>query len=190
MAPPTHLDNAFTTLVPRQVIESIREYYTEYPSYSGTRSRHWLAEEVSDRIEGNPNKGKEGSRRILAEFIKAGSEKEIIFTLNTTHAINTVARGFPFQTGVVVLLTAKEHNSNLVPWLKMQKAGRIKVDFTGPKVLDDPRESDVTITVGDLTFAINRDLLDKARPIRLDFVEFGGRKGLQLTSRLPAGGCG
>jgi iron-sulfur cluster assembly protein len=57
-------------------------------------------------------------------------------------------------------------------------------------VLDGPRESDVTITVGDLTFAIDRDLLDKARPIRLDFVEFGGRKGFQLTSRLPNGGCG
>jgi len=135
--PPIYLDNACTTLVPRQVIESIQEYYMEYPSCSGTRSRHWFAQEVSERIEGNPGKGIKGSRQIIAEFINAGSEKEIIFTLNTTHALNTVALGFPFQPGDVVLLTDKEHNSNLLPWLKLQKAGRIKVDFTLPNDQDN-----------------------------------------------------
>ena len=50
--------------------------------------------------------------------------------MNTTHALNIVALGFPFQSGDVVLLTDKEHNSNLLPWLKLQKAGRIKIDFT------------------------------------------------------------
>ena len=96
---------------------------------SGGRSRHWFAEEVTSRIEGNSDKGIKGSRRIIAEFINAGSEKEIIFTLNTSHAINTVALGFKFHPGDVVLLTDKEHNSNLVPWLKLQKSGLIKVDY-------------------------------------------------------------
>ena len=126
--PPIYLDNACTTLVPRQVIESINEYYTEYPACSGGRSRHWFADEVTGRIEGNSDKGIKGSRQIIADFINAGSEKEIIFTLNTSHAINTVALGFKFQPGDVVLLTDKEHNSNLVPWLKLQKSGLIKVD--------------------------------------------------------------
>ncbi len=135
--PPIYLDNACTTMVPRQVIEAIQEYYTEYPSCSGTRSRHWFAQEVSERIEGNSGKGIKGPRRIIAEFINAGSEKEIIFTMNTTHALNMVALGFPFQPGDVVLLTDKEHNSNLLPWLKLQKTGRIKVDFTVPNEQDD-----------------------------------------------------
>ena len=39
------------------------------------------------------------------------------------------ALGFKFQTGDVVLLTDIEHNSNLVPWLKLHKAGLIKVDY-------------------------------------------------------------
>ena len=129
--PPVYLDNACTTLVPRQVIASINEYYTDYPSCGGRRSHHWFAEEVTSRIEGNPDKGIKGARQIIAEFIHAGSEKEIIFTLNTTHAINTVALGFKFQPGDVVLLTDREHNSNLLPWLKLQKAGLIKVDCTG-----------------------------------------------------------
>jgi cysteine desulfurase/selenocysteine lyase len=126
--PPVYLDNACTTLVPQQVIESINEYYTGYPSCGGRRSHHWFAEEVTDRIEGNSDKGIKGSRQIIAEFINAGSEKEIIFTLNTTHAINTVALGFKFQPGDIVLLTDREHNSNLIPWLKLQKTGRIKLE--------------------------------------------------------------
>jgi cysteine desulfurase / selenocysteine lyase len=127
--PPIYLDNACTTLVPKQVIDSLNEYYMEYPSCDGGRSRHWFADEVSSRIEGNFDKGIKGSRRIIAEFINAGSEKEIIFTLNTSHAINMVALGFKFHPEDVVLLTDREHNSNLVPWLKLQKSGLIKVEY-------------------------------------------------------------
>ncbi|OPY84070.1 MAG: putative cysteine desulfurase [Syntrophus sp. PtaU1.Bin208] len=130
--PPVYLDNACTTLAPRQVMESLQECYANYPACGGRRSRHWFADEVSERIEGNPAEGIKGSRRILADFIHAGSENEIIFTLNTTHALNMVALGFPFRSGDVVLLTDKEHNSNLIPWLRLQKAGLIRVDYTAP----------------------------------------------------------
>ncbi|MDD5205235.1 MAG: aminotransferase class V-fold PLP-dependent enzyme, partial [Desulfobacterales bacterium] len=95
--PPVYLDNACSTLVPRQVIESINEYYVKYPSCGGGRSRHWFAEEVTSRIEGNPDKGIQGSRQVIAEFINARSQEEVIFTLNTTHSINAVALGFKFR---------------------------------------------------------------------------------------------
>jgi cysteine desulfurase/selenocysteine lyase len=135
--PAVYLDNACTTLVPQPVIAAIEEYYMEYPSCGGQRSRHWFAEEVSDRIEGNVAKGFKGSRRIIAEFINAPSERQIIFTLNTSHAINFVALGFKFQTGDVVLLTDKEHNSNLVPWLRLQQTGRIRADYVLPNDEDE-----------------------------------------------------
>ncbi len=128
--PPVYLDNACTTLVPRQVIAAINEYYTDYPSCGGGRSHHWFAEEVTRRIEGNAEMEIKGTRQSIAEFINAGSEKEIIFTLNTTHAISTVALGFRFKPGDVVLLTDQEHNSNLLPWLRLQKSGPIKVAHT------------------------------------------------------------
>lgn len=127
--PPVYLDSACTTLVPQQVIDAVNEYYMQYPGCSGGRSRHWFADEVNDRIEGNAEKRIKGSRRIIAEFINAASANEIIFTLNTTHAINMVALGFKFRAGDAVLLTDIEHNSNLAPWLRLQKAGRIKVDY-------------------------------------------------------------
>ncbi len=131
--PPVYLDNACTTLVPRQVIAAINEYYTDYPSCGGRRSHHWFAEEVTRRIEGSAEKGIKGARQKIAEFIHAGSEKEIIFTLNTTHAINMVALGFRFKPEDVVLLTDREHNSNLLPWLRLQKSGLIKIDHTVAK---------------------------------------------------------
>ena len=40
-----------------------------------------------------------------------------------------VALGFKFQPGDIVLLTDMEHNSNLVPWLKLQKTGLINVEY-------------------------------------------------------------
>jgi iron-sulfur cluster assembly protein len=55
--------------------------------------------------------------------------------------------------------------------------------------LDEPKENDSTFTEQDISFAIDRDLLEKAKPIRLDFVESGGQTGFQITSRLPTGGC-
>jgi cysteine desulfurase/selenocysteine lyase len=126
--PPVYFDNACTTLVPRQVIKAINDYYTRFPGCGGARSRHWFSREVNDRIEGNPDKGIKGSRALVQEFINARSEKEIIFTQNTSHAINIVALGFKFRSGDVVLLTDKEHNSNLLPWLRLQKKGLVKVD--------------------------------------------------------------
>ena len=130
--PPVYLDNACTTLVPRQVIAALAEYYTDYPSCGGRRGAHWFAEEVTRRIEGDAENGIKGTRQSVAELINAGSKDEIVFTLNTTHAINTVALGLRFKPGDVVLLTDREHNSNLLPWLRLQASGLIRVDRAVP----------------------------------------------------------
>lgn len=126
--PPVYFDNACTTLVPERVIDAIGQYYRGFPGCAGARSRHWFASEVNSRIEGDPENGVKGSRQLIKEFINAGSEKEIIFTQNASHAINIVALGFKFQPGDVVLLTDIEHNSNLLPWLRLQKKGLVRVD--------------------------------------------------------------
>ncbi len=131
--PPVYLDNACTTLVPQQVIDSINAYYSSFPACGGRRSHHWFAEEVTDSIEGNDEKNIKGSRQLIAGFIHAESEKQILFTPNTTQAINAVALGFNFKPGDTVLLTDKEHNSNLIPWLRLQNAGKIRVENIAAK---------------------------------------------------------
>ena len=128
--PPIYLDNACTTLVPNQVINAMQEYYTDYPACNGGRSRHWFAKETTSRVE--------KARQVIADFINASSAQEIVFTTNTTHAINTVAFGFPFQPGDEVLLTGQEHNSNLLPWLKIQQTIGVKVQYLSiPLDLDE-----------------------------------------------------
>ncbi len=126
--PPVYFDSACTTLVPRPVIESIVKYYAEYPGCAGARSRHWFAAQVNDLIEGTPERDIKGPRTVIKEFINARSEREIVFTQNASLAINIVALGFRFKPGDAVLLTDKEHNSNLLPWLRLQKKGLIKVE--------------------------------------------------------------
>ncbi|MFA5316181.1 MAG: aminotransferase class V-fold PLP-dependent enzyme, partial [Dehalococcoidales bacterium] len=127
--PPIYFDNACNTLVPNEVIEAVREYYTDFPACGGSRSQHRFAKEVNDRIEGNVGRGMSGSRRLIKEFINAGSEREIVFTFNSSHGINVVALGMRFKAGDVVVLTDKEHNSNLIPWLRLQKQGLIRTEY-------------------------------------------------------------
>ena len=126
--PPVYFDNACNTLVPRQVIDALNEYYNNFPACGEGRSRHWFAQEVTDRIEGNAERNFKGARNAIKDFINAGSEKEIIFTLNASHGINIVALGTRFKPGDTVLLTDKEHNSNLIPWLRLEKQGTIRTD--------------------------------------------------------------
>jgi cysteine desulfurase/selenocysteine lyase len=127
--PPVYFDNACNTLVPQQVVDAITEYYGNFPACAGGRSQHWFAQEVTDRIEGNASAGITGSRQVMRRFINAKSEKEIIFTSNTSYGINLVALGLRFKPGDTVLLTDKEHNSNLIPWLRLRKQGTIKTDY-------------------------------------------------------------
>ncbi len=54
--------------------------------------------------------------------------------------------------------------------------------------LDEPQENDLTFADQGITFAVDKDLFDKAKPIRVDFVESLNGSGFQLTSNLPSGG--
>ena len=67
----------------------------------------------------------EKTRTKLAKFINC-SEDELIFTKNTTEAINLVANGFNFKKGDSLIVPNIEHHSNFIPWLNLKKKG-IKV---------------------------------------------------------------
>lgn len=102
-----YFDNACQSLRPQQVIDSITEYYREYPACGG-RSMHRLASKVTRKCD--------EARGIIANFIGAKKKEEIIFTRNTTEGINLVANSLGLKKGDVVITTDKEHNSNLIPW--------------------------------------------------------------------------
>jgi cysteine desulfurase/selenocysteine lyase len=102
-----YFDNACQSLRPRSVIDAITTYYRDW-SACGGRSNHQLSTEVTNRVA--------AARQSLAKLINATKEEEIIFTRNTTEGINLVANSLDLKPGDVVLISDKEHNSNLIPW--------------------------------------------------------------------------
>jgi cysteine desulfurase/selenocysteine lyase len=105
--PIVYFDNACMTLKPIQVIEAMNDYYYNFPACGG-RSVHKLSNKVTVRME--------ESRHVVKEFLHANEDREIVFTKNTTEAINIVAYSLDWKKGDRVLTTDREHNSNLVPW--------------------------------------------------------------------------
>jgi cysteine desulfurase/selenocysteine lyase len=113
-----YFDNACQSLRPIQVIDAVNSYYTRSSACMG-RSMHQLAEEVTQACE--------ESREKIAKFIHASKKEEIVFTRNTTEGINLVANSSGLKAGEVVLISDKEHNSNLIPWQQMVKKAGIEI---------------------------------------------------------------
>jgi cysteine desulfurase/selenocysteine lyase len=109
---PIYFDNACMSLKPNAVVEKVEEYYYEFPACAG-RSPHKMAHQVEKEMK--------ETRQLIAKFINSESEKEIIFTRNTTEGINLLVNSFPFKKDDIVLITDKEHNSNLIPWLRLKE---------------------------------------------------------------------
>lgn len=105
--PPIYFDNACMTLRPKQVVDAMNKYYFVHPSCH-KRAVHKFGEMTTEEY------GK--AREVVRRFIHAKESQEIIFTKNTTEAINLVANSFSFKSGDVILTTELEHNSNFLPW--------------------------------------------------------------------------
>jgi cysteine desulfurase/selenocysteine lyase len=121
--PLVYLDSAATSQKPRQVIEAMTPCY-ERQNANIHRGIHRLAEEATAAYE--------GARQRVAEFIGAASTREIVFTRNTTEAINLVAYTWGravLERGDVILLTEMEHHSNLVPWQILAAERDIRLEF-------------------------------------------------------------
>ena len=111
--PLVYLDNACMSLKPRSVIDAVTEYYERYPACSG-RSVHRLATEVTLRVD--------RARESLARFIGAPRADDVVIVRNSTEALNIVAHGIGLRKGDAVLVSDREHNSNMVPWLVQAQA--------------------------------------------------------------------
>lgn len=108
--PLIYLDNASTSQKPKSVIDAITHYYAN-SNANIHRAVYTIAQEA--------DAGYESTREAVKTFINAGSTEEIIFTRNTTEGINLVARTWAetnINEGDIIIVSALEHHSNLVPW--------------------------------------------------------------------------
>jgi cysteine desulfurase/selenocysteine lyase len=113
-----YFDNACTTLKPKSVIEAVTRYYSEYSGCAG-RSMHKLGKEAENAFE--------SSRKRIAEFVCA-KEHEIVFTKNTSEALNLVCRSVELNK-CRVLTTVMEHHSVLLPLQQLANEGKITLDY-------------------------------------------------------------
>ncbi len=119
--PIVYFDNACQALRPQVVLDAINEYYLKSSACSG-RSMHHLAADVT--------RGVDQARSTIAKAINASRKDEIVFTRNTTEGINLVSSSLGLRAGDEVIISDKEHNSNLIPWQKLAKKEGIVVKFT------------------------------------------------------------
>lgn len=130
-----YLDSTSTSLRPRQVLDAMQGYFTLYNA-NVHRGVYRASMEASDAYE--------KTRSKVRDLINAASSKEVIFTRNTTEAINLVAATWGranVRAGDLIVLTVMEHHSNIVPWqvLATEKGARIEyvdIDDTGELRLD------------------------------------------------------
>ncbi len=108
-----YLDNASTSQKPKSVINALTNYYETFNSNTH-RGIHTMSEEATAAYE--------DTREHVMKFINANLPKEIIFTRNTTEAINLVAYSWGeenIKSGDEIIVSAIEHHSNLVPWQEL-----------------------------------------------------------------------
>jgi cysteine desulfurase/selenocysteine lyase len=113
--PLIYLDNGATSQKPRAVIDSITRYY-ENSNANIHRGAHGLGNEATGAFE--------RARGITERFIGAHNGNEVVFTRNTTEAINLVAQTWGrrhVKAGDEILITEMEHHANWVPWYMLAK---------------------------------------------------------------------
>ncbi len=130
--PLVYLDSAATSQKPEAVLAAMDRYYRTHNA-NIHRGVYRIAEEATAAYE--------DARRRVARFV-GGTPRELVFTRNSTEALNLVAYAYgrsALAAGDAILLTPMEHHSNLVPWQLLAAERGIELRFiplTGSGELD------------------------------------------------------
>jgi cysteine desulfurase/selenocysteine lyase len=121
--PLVYLDSTATSQKPSVVLDAMDGFY-RCCNANIHRGVHTLAEEATEAYE--------NARQRVADFIGSPAARQVIFTRNTTEAINLVAYTWGranLKPGDVVILTEMEHHSNLVPWHILAAEKNLRLEF-------------------------------------------------------------
>lgn len=175
-----YFDNAATSQKPTAVLDALEDYYRKYNS-NVHRGVHTLSQEATE--------GYEQARQKIADYINAKHSHEIIYTRGTTESINLVAATFAkkfLKEGDVVLISAMEHHSNIVPWqfvceekgaklevIAMNEHGELQMDDFDKKLTDKVKFVSVTYVSNSLgTINPVKEIIKKAHakniPVLID----------------------
>ena len=126
----TYLDNAATTFPkPQGVYDEVYRCMSRYCGNPG-RGSHSLSLLAARKIF--------DCRSLIADMFGVGEIERIVFTLNTTYALNTVIKGL-LKPGDHVIISDMEHNAVLRPIWRLAKEGVIEYDIFSTMVKDSRR---------------------------------------------------
>lgn len=118
-----YFDSAATTQKPLYVLDKMKEYNT-LNNGNPHRGAHTLSVKATECYD--------SVREKVKEFINANSSKEIIFTRNTTEALNLISNSYGMnfinEDDEIVLLISN-HHSNIVPWQMIAKAKKARLKY-------------------------------------------------------------
>lgn len=118
-----YLDSAASSLTPEPVLGKMMEFYREYRA-NVERGVYSLSQRASEEFE--------KARIKVSGFINARSEREVVFTKNTSEGINTVASGLKWRKGDRIVTTNIEHHSNFIVWLRVKERCGVDVRIVKP----------------------------------------------------------
>lgn len=125
--PLVYLDNGASAQKPRQVIDAItRAYEGEYANVH--RGLHYLSNLATENYE--------RVRAIIARFLHAPHEDEVIFTSGATEGINLVSYAWAtprLQPGDEIVLSVLEHHANIVPWHFLRERQGVVLKWVEPE---------------------------------------------------------
>ncbi len=119
-----YLDSTATSQKPSMVIDGVAEYVSS--SYANIHRGSYEISEISEKLY-------EDSKKIVAKHIGAINWKEVIYTANSTYALNILSQSI-WRTGLLkawdtVLVSITEHHANIVSWLILKEDYGINVEF-------------------------------------------------------------
>ena len=144
--PLVYLDSANTSQKPQVVLDTLTEFYARHNA-NVARAVHTLGSEATHAFE--------NARDKVAAFINAPSRDEVVFTKNSSEALNLIAYSisnasttpgaerFRIGPGDEIVVTEMEHHSNIVPWQLL--AQRTGATFRWLPIDDDGRLVDSAI---------------------------------------------
>ena len=121
--PLVYLDNGASSQKPEVVIDAVtRSYKDEYANVH--RGLHYLSNVATEKYE--------SVRGVVAKFLNASDENEIILNSGTTEGINMVAYGWAMEhmkKGDNIVLSVMEHHANIVPWHFLRESMGIELKW-------------------------------------------------------------
>lgn len=124
-----NFDNAATTPPLANVQRKVDEYLSEYGSvHRGAGTKSIIS---TDKYE--------ETREVIKDFVNAAKDSYVIYTSNTTGAMNCAAYFFSFLEGCVAV-SGIEHSSSWLPWIKsegIKQLGSKQIDINDIEYQND-----------------------------------------------------